>query len=89
VERSGTSVGGPGKPGERDTKKVPASCDVGYGNLRANAPGTAGRGALFYGALFVTRYGVRPGKRIRYFRSRPNGCQGCDGRGTMEARANF
>ena len=31
-----------------------------------------GRGVLFYGALFVTRYGVRPGKRIRYFRSRPN-----------------
>ena len=53
-----------GRVAGRDTKKVPASCDVGYGNLRPKSSGAAGRGALFYGALFVTRYGVRPGKKI-------------------------
>ncbi len=78
-----------GRVAGRDTKRAPASCDDGYGNLRANAPGTAGRGALFYGASFVTRYGVRPGKRIRSFRSRPNDQERCDGRGTMEALLTF
>ena len=78
-----------GRVAGRDTKKVPASEDVGYGNLRSNAPGAAGRGALFYGASFVTRYGVRPGKRIRSFRSRPNDQERCDGRGTMEALLTF
>jgi hypothetical protein len=61
VERSGTSVGARG--GARHKKRSPRPVMSDTGTCVRTHPGSPGGGSVYYGALFVTRYGVRPGKR--------------------------
>ena len=70
-------------------KRSPRPVMSDTGTCLRTHPGPPGGGSVYYGALFVTRYGVRPGKMLRDFRRRAISREGYDGRGTMEALLTF